>query len=55
MQAAESDNSAAAWTFSQCLDYAYSNNISLQRLVLDNQSDDAAPRKPSTPWGCTTA
>lgn len=39
MQAAESDNSAAAWTFSQCLDYAYSNNISLQRLVLDNQSD----------------
>ena len=50
MQAAESDNSAAAWTFSQCLDYAYSNNISLQRLVLDNQSDDATLEQSKAQW-----
>ena len=50
MQAAESDNSAAVWTFSQCLDYAYSNNISLQRLVLDNQSDDATLEQSKAQW-----
>lgn len=50
MQAAESDNSAAAWTFSQCLDYAYSNNISLQRLVLDNQSDEATLEQSKAQW-----
>ena len=50
MQAAESDNSAAAWTFSQCLDYAYSNNISLQRLVLDNQSDDTTLEQSKAQW-----
>lgn len=50
MQAAESDNSAAAWTFSQCLNYAYSNNISLQRLVLDNQSDDATLEQSKAQW-----
>ena len=50
MQAAESDNSAAAWTFSQCLDYAYSNNISLQRLVLDNQSDEVTLEQSKAQW-----
>ena len=34
----------------QCLDYAYSNNISLQRLVLDNQSDDATLEQSKAQW-----
>lgn len=49
MQAADSAN-PERWTYSQCLDYAYQKNISLQQLILANRQDEATSEQSKAQW-----
>lgn len=49
MQAADSSN-LERWTFSQCLDYAYQKNISLQQKILADQEADASLEQSKAQW-----
>ncbi len=41
---------AEKWTYSQCLEYAYSKNINLQQKILANQQDAATLEQSKAQW-----
>ena len=41
---------AAGWTYKQCVDYALNNNISLRKLRLDKETDNATLYESKAQW-----